>query len=232
LPVRAGLASKVYGLFPSRDSNVLKTGTTTVGMVIRDAVVVATDTRVTAGFFVAHRKGKKVFPLANHAAITIAGRVADAQTLIDILRANINYYQIVRETPMPIQSIARLASSMMFSSRYFPFYAQLIIAGVDDSGPHLFNLDPFGSVTEERLIATGSGSPVAYGVLEPSYREDLDFNSAVELAFQSVSAAIRRDAGSGDSIDVAYVLRDKGYGELSREEKEPLYRKYFTYVSV
>ncbi|MEM4189975.1 MAG: archaeal proteasome endopeptidase complex subunit beta [Candidatus Caldarchaeum sp.] len=215
---------------PFNKPTVLTTGTTTVGMVVKDAVVVATDTRVTAGFFVAHRRGKKVFPLAKHAAITIAGRVADAQTLIDILRANINYYQIVRETPMPIQVVARLTSTIMFSSRYFPYYAQLILAGVDSEGPHLFNLDPFGSVTEERLIATGSGSPVAYGVLEPNYREDMDLNSAVELAFQAVSAAIRRDAGSGDSVDVAYVLKDKGYGELSLSEKAPLYRKYFNYL--
>ncbi|MEM4304232.1 MAG: archaeal proteasome endopeptidase complex subunit beta [Candidatus Caldarchaeum sp.] len=215
---------------PFSKPTVLTTGTTTVGMVVRDAVVVATDTRVTAGFFVAHRRGKKVFPLAEHAAITIAGRVADAQTLIDILRANINYYHIVRERPMPIQAVARLTSTIMFSSRYFPYYAQLILAGVDGEGPHLFNLDPFGSVTEEKLIATGSGSPVAYGVLEPNYREEMDFNSAVELAFQAVSAAIRRDAGSGDSVDVAYVLKDKGYGELSLDEKAPLYRKYFNYL--
>ncbi|MCS6769260.1 MAG: archaeal proteasome endopeptidase complex subunit beta [Candidatus Caldarchaeum sp.] len=217
-------------MYQPRNPNVLKTGTTTVGMVVKDAVVVATDTRVTAGFFVAHRRGKKVFPLAKHAAITIAGRVADAQSLIDLLKANINYYQIIRETPMPINAIARLTSSIMFGSRYFPYYAQLILAGVDDQGPHLFNLDPFGSVTEEKLIATGSGSPVAYGVLEPNYREDLDFKLALELAFQAVSAAIRRDAGSGDSVDVAYVLKDKGYGELSLDEKTPLYRKYFTYL--
>jgi proteasome beta subunit len=210
----------------------LKTGTTTVGMVVRDAVVVATDTRVTAGFFVAHRRGKKVFPLARHAAITIAGRVADAQTLIDLVKANINYYQVIRGEPMPLQAVATLTSNIMFSSRYFPFYAQLIIAGYDSQGPHLYNLDPFGSLTEEKLIATGSGSPVAYGVLEPRYREDLSFEEAVELAFMSVSASIRRDAGSGDSVDVAYVLKDKGYGELSIEEKKPLYRKYFNYAPV
>lgn len=210
----------------------LKTGTTTVGMVVKDAVVVATDTRVTAGFFVAHRRGKKVHPLAKHAAITIAGRVADAQVLIDIIRANINYYQVLRNEPMPLHAIVTLASNMMFSSRFFPYYAQLIIAGVDSEGPHLYNLDPFGSITEEKLIATGSGSPVAYGVLEPRYRDDLSFEEAIELAFQSVSASIRRDAGSGDSVDVAYVLKDKGYGELSIEEKKPLYRKYFNYAPV
>ena len=214
----------------SGDPRILSTGTTTVGMIIKDAVILATDTRVTAGFFVAHRKGKKVHPLAVHAAITIAGRVADAQSLIELLRANINYYQISRGIRMPIPNIARLASSLMFSSRFFPYYAQLIIGGVDSEGPHLFNLDPFGSITEETLIATGSGSPVAYGVLEPAYRRDMTFEEAVKLAFQAVASSIKRDAGSGDSIDVAYVRKDTGYGELSIDEKAPYYSQFLKYV--
>jgi len=199
-------------------------------MLIRDAVILATDTRVTAGFFVAHRRGKKVHPLADHAAITIAGRVADAQSLIELLRVNINYYQISRGMKMPLPNIARLASSLMFGSRFFPYYAQLIIGGVDSDGPHLYNLDPFGSITEETLIATGSGSPVAYGVLEPSYRRDMTFDEAVKLAFQAVASSIKRDAGTGDSIDVAYVRRDTGYGELSRDEKAPYYSQFLRYV--
>ncbi len=199
-------------------------------MLIRDAVILATDTRVTAGFFVAHRRGKKVHPLADHAAITIAGRVADAQSLIELLRVNINYYQISRGMKMPLPNITRLASSLMFGSRFFPYYAQLIIGGVDSEGPHLYNLDPFGSITEETLIATGSGSPVAYGVLEPSYRRDMTFDEAVRLAFQAVASSIKRDAGTGDSIDVAYVRRDTGYGELSRDEKAPYYSQFLRYV--
>lgn len=222
-------------MFPQdRDAWVkaLKTGTTTVGMIARDAVIFATDTRVTAGFFVAHRKGKKVHPLHKHVAITIAGRVADAQSLIDILRANINYYQIMRRETMPISAVARLAQSLMFNSRYFPYIAQLIIGGIDGEGPRLYTLDPFGSITEETLIATGSGSPVALGVLEPNYSRDMSFDDAVHLAFQAVAASIRRDAGSGDSIDVAYVKRDVGYGELSLEEKAPLYKQYLKYAPV
>lgn len=212
------------------DHRFLKTGTTTVGMVVRDAVIFATDTRVTSGFFVAHRKGKKVHPLSSHAAITIAGRVADAQTLIELLRANINLYQVSRGLKMPIPTIARLASSFMFNSRFFPYYAQLIIGGVDSEGPHLYNLDPFGSITEEYLIATGSGSPVAYGVLESEYKTDLPFEDAVKLSFRAVAASIKRDAGSGDSIDVAYVRKDSGYGELSVDEKAPLYNLYLKYI--
>ncbi|MEM2910275.1 MAG: archaeal proteasome endopeptidase complex subunit beta [Nitrososphaerota archaeon] len=215
----------MFGHKADRDI-VLKTGTTTVGLVVKDAVVFATDTRVTSGYFIAHRKGKKVFPLADHAAITIAGRVADAQNIIDVLRANINYYQIQWARRMDIMSVARLASNFLFNYRYFPLIAQLIIGGVDGQGPHLYNIDPTGSMTEELLIATGSGSPVAYGVIELGYRPDLGLEEGIRLAFKSVASAIRRDIGTGDSIDVAYITTTKPYTELTLEEKAPLYDEF------
>ncbi len=217
----------------SPDMEVLKrvkTGTTTVGLVVKDGVALATDTRVTAGYFVAHRKGKKLFPLSDYAAITIAGRVADAQTIIDLLRANIRYYQISRGLPMDIVSIARLASNFLFNYRYFPYVAQLIIAGVDNTGPHMFNIDLTGSMTEENIISTGSGSPVAYGILESEYSYDMSIEDAARLAFKAVAAAIQRDIGSGDSIDVAYIKVGGKYVELGVEEKRPLYSQYIRQV--
>jgi len=204
----------------------IKVGTTTVGLVVKNGVALATDTRVTAGYFIAHRKGKKLFPLADYAAITIAGRVADAQTLIDFLKANMRYYHTSWGRTMPIASAARLAANFMFRSRYFPYYAQLIIAGIDDTGPHMFNVDLYGTLTEEIIISTGSGSPVAYGILESEYKEDMDVEDAAKLAFKAVAAAIQRDIGSGDSIDVAYIKVGEKYRELTYEEKKPLYAQF------
>jgi len=217
--------------YPNIDaSKRVKVGTTTVGLVVRDGVALATDTRVTAGFFVAHRKGKKLFPLSEYAAITIAGRVADAQTIIDLLKANIRYYHISRGLPMDIVSIARLASNFMFSYRYFPYIAQLIIAGVDNTGPHMFNIDLTGSMTEETIISTGSGSPVAYGILESEYNFELSVEDAAKLAFKAVAAAIQRDIGSGDSIDVGYIKVGGKYVELDIEDKRPLYSQFIRQV--
>lgn len=205
---------------------VLRSGTTTIGFVGRDFVVLATDTRATAGFFVAHRKTRKLHRIADHIALTIAGRVADAQSMIDILRANVRHYEVTWGRRMEVRSLAALASTFMFMYRYYPFQTQLLLAGVDGSGPHLFNIDFFGGVTEERMIATGSGSPVALGVLESEYSSELSLDEAVRLAFKSVAAAIRRDIGSGDSIDVAYISPATMYRELTREEKAPLYELY------
>jgi len=204
----------------------LKTGTTTVGLVVKDGVALATDTRATSGFYVAHRKAKKLYPLSDYAAITIAGRVADAQSIIDYIRANMGYYMSTWKRPMPIVSIARMTANLMFRWRLFPYEAQLIIAGVDSKGPHIFNVDLFGTMTEEKILSTGSGSPIAYGILESEYDEDMSVEEAAKLVFKAVAMAIQRDIGSGDSIDVAYIKVGGKYRELTLEEKKPLYAQY------
>lgn len=201
----------------------LKTGTTTVAFVARDYVVLATDTRATAGFFIAHRKVKKIHKIADHIALTIAGRVADAQSMIDILRANARYYEVVWGRPIDVKTLASLASNLMFGYRFFPYQAQLLVGGVDGAGPHILSIDPLGSATEEQFVATGSGSPVALGVLENEYRRDMPLDEAIGVAFKSVASAIRRDIGSGDSIEVAYISASTKYRELSPAEKAPLY---------
>jgi proteasome beta subunit len=90
---------------------------------------------------------------------------------------------------------------------------------VDSEGPHIFSLDPFGSLTEEKkFFATGSGSPVAFGILEDGYKDGMSVGEAVPLMVRAVKAAMRRDAASGDSFDVA-IIDDKGFRELSEEEK-------------
>ncbi len=207
---------------PEQRSNIPKyalTGTTTVGVVCKDGIVLGTDTRATLGTFVAHKRAKKVYPIDEHVAMTIAGAVADAQTVVELLRANSKLYKYEKGLPIPINAVARLAANVLFSSRYFPLILQSIIAGVDDQGAHIFALDPLGSVTEEKCVSTGSGSPVAYGVLEPAYKEGIPLKEAIPLVVRAVNAAMKRDSASGDSFDVAVVSKD-GYRELSEEEKQ------------
>jgi proteasome beta subunit len=194
------------------------TGTTTMGVVCRDGIVMGTDTRATLGTFVAHKKAKKVYPIDEHVAMTIAGAVADAQTVVEVLRANSKLYRFEKGFPIPISAVARLAANVLFSSRYYPFILQSIIGGVDAQGAHIFALDPLGSVTEEKCVSTGSGSPVAYGVLEPGYKEGMSVKDAIPLVVMAVNSAMKRDSASGDSFDVA-VISKEGYRELGDEEK-------------
>jgi proteasome beta subunit len=198
---------------------VLK-GTTTMGIVCQEGIVMATDTRVTMGYTVAHKQGKKIFPLDQHLAMTIAGGVADAQNVVEILKANAKLFNLSNNRVMPVGAAARLAANILFSSRgQGPLMLQALIGGVDDSGAHIYAIDPFGSVTEETCVSTGSGSPVAYGVLEDGYADNMVVKDGVSLVVRAVTSAMKRDAGSGDSFDVA-VVTTEGYRELDTQEKE------------
>jgi len=199
-------------------------GTTTVGVVCKDGVILASDTRVTMGFYVAHKHGKKIYKIDDHLAMTIAGTVADAQRTVDILAANAQLYKINLGRPIPVSSAARLVANLLFSARYIPLVTQVLVGGVDETGPHVFSLDPFGSLTEEKCVATGSGSPVAYGVLEDKFRDGMTVEEALPIVVKAVDAAMKRDAASGDSFNVA-VIDANGFRELTDEEKRKLLAK-------
>jgi len=202
-------------------SQLVLKGTTTIGVVCKDGLILASDTRVTMGYYVAHKFGKKVYKIDDHLGMTIAGTVADAQKVVDILTANAKLYKISMNRPMPVSSAARLIANLLFSVRYIPLATQVLIGGVDETGPHVFNLDPFGSLTEEKFVATGSGSPIAYGVLEDKYREDMPIKELLPTIVKAVNAAMKRDIASGNSYNVT-VIDKNGYKELTDEEKSQL----------
>ena len=196
-------------------------GTTTVGVVCKDGVILASDTRVTMGFYVAHKHGKKVYQIDDHLAMTIAGSLADAQKAVDVLTTNAKLYKIELGRPLPISSAARLLANLLFSARYVPLLAQVLVGGLDDTGPHIFSIDPFGSLTEEKCVSTGSGSPVAYGILEDKYKDGVSVKEMLPVIVKAVDAAMKRDSASGDSFNVA-VIDAKGYRDLTDKEKKQL----------
>ena len=201
----------------------LLTGTTTIGIVCRDGVILSTDTRAISGRFIAHKRAKKVFKINDNIAVTIAGGVAVAQKIVDTLRANSYLFSINFGRPMSVPAAARLISNVLFSNREAgtPLPLQLLIGGIDESGPRLFSLDPFGSLTEEKFVSTGSGSPIAYGLLEDEYRDEKSVDEMLPIIVRAVDSAMKRDVASGDSFDVALVTKE-GYKELLEEEKRAL----------
>ena len=189
---------------------VKETGTTTVGIVCKDAVVLAAEKKSTLGYLVASKESEKILPLDVHIAMTIAGASGDAQVLARYLRAEFKLFEIEHRRKITVKGAAVLLSNILQSSKYFPYYVQLIIGGVDDSGPHIFDLDAIGGMEEDKkFISTGSGSPIALGVLEDQYKEKLSAEEAKELAIRAIRAAVERDIGSGGrAIDVAIITRD------------------------
>jgi len=181
-------------------------GTTTVGLIAEDKVILAADKRATAGTLIASRRVKKIVKITDYAAMTVSGLVADAQALADIIREEARYYELVNNVPLTVRGLATLLSNILFSSKWLPYLVQLIVGGYD-SKPRLYTLDPYGSIMEEKFTATGSGSPVAYGVLEENYRDDLTLEEAIRVAETAIRSAILRDSATGDGIDVVIIGR-------------------------
>ncbi len=201
----------------------LKTGTTTVAIICKDAVVLAADRKATMGYLVASKDAKKVLKLDEHIAMTIAGVVGDAQTLERYFKAELKLYKLHEDRRMPVKSAASLAANILYTRRFYPYYVQLIIAGYDTK-PQLFTLAPDGSVIEEKYYSTGSGSPMVFGVLEHEYRDNMEVEDAKKLAVQGVAAAVKRDIASGGSGIDLVVIDKKGVHGFSDEEIKKLYK--------
>ena len=200
-------------------------GTTTAGVVCSDGVVLATDTRVTAGGYIAHKRGKKLLQVDRHLAVTISGGVADAQNVVDSLKYYASSYRIEKGVPLPVKSAARIVSNILFGSRYYPYIAIVIVGGYDSTGGSIYNVDLFGSAIPEKVTATGSGSPVAYGVLEEGYQDGMTVAKGVTLAANAIIAAMKRNVYTGDHFDIAMI--DKaGFREVSEQEKEKLLAQF------
>ena len=196
-------------------------GTTTIGIKAKDGVVLCADMRASAGYFIANNNTMKIQKIDEHAGMTMAGGVADAQNITDILRYHANIHRIEKQEPIPIKSLTRLTSLIFHQNRGYPFIADILVGGYDNAGPALFNIDMFGSVEEKTYVTTGSGSPVAYGLLEEEYRDDLTAEEAKVIALRAVKAAITRNIGTGDGINVSIIDKD-GFRLLTKDQKKTI----------
>jgi proteasome beta subunit len=193
-------------------------GTTTVGLVFDGGVVLATEMRATMGYLIASKKAKKVYQIADRIGMTIAGGVGDAQQMARLMTVECSLYNIRRGRPMTVAAASTLLSNILNNNRYYPYYVQLLVGGVDESGPGIYSVDAMGGATrEEEIVATGSGSPMAYGVLEDRFRKGLPRDEAVALAVRAVRSAMKRDSGSGEGIHVVVITKDE-YLEIPDEE--------------
>jgi proteasome beta subunit len=199
------------------ENEVTKTGTTTVGMVCKDGVVVATETRATMGTLIAHKTTKKLYKIDEHIALATAGLVGDLQVLARYLNAEANLYRLKREMKMPVKSAATLMSNILNQRKFYPYYVQLILGGYEETGGHVYSLDAAGGAIPDKYTASGSGSPYVFGVLEDNYKDGLSIEEGINLAIRSITAATSRDSASGGEINIAVINKD-GFKELSTEE--------------
>lgn len=192
--------------------NQVKKGTTTLGLIYKDGVVLAADSQSTSAY-VESRYEKKIHPVTDRIAITTAGVVGDLQFLLRLLRVEAKLYEMGNGS-VTTKSLVTLLSNVLHSNRYFPYIAAMVIGGYDD-GPAVFSIDPYGGIGRgEKYFSTGSGSPLAMGVLESQYKDGLTEKDAVDLARRAVDAAIQRDVYTGGRILTIAVIDKNGYREV------------------
>jgi len=193
-------------------------GTTTIGIVCNDGVVLASESRVTMGNFISSKEGKKIYQIDNLVGMTIAGGVGDAQSLVRTITVEAKLYKMRQGKPMTVGAIATLLSNILNSNRYYPYFVQLMIGGFDKNAASLYSLDAVGGQIEERLAtAQGSGSPIAFGVIEDRYSEKISVDEGVDLAIRALSSAMKRDSASGNDMRIVQIT-EKGYIEVNKDE--------------
>jgi len=208
---KSGIEFKKPDKTDIKNTNIFKTGTTTVGLICKDAVILGTDKRASMAYFVASKIAEKLYKIQDHLYMTIAGTVADAQYLIDVLRAETNIYQLVHDgRPILVKSAGKLLSNILYQNKMFPFEVGLILGGVtEEEGPTLLDIGAYGSILPEKYCAIGSGQNFSYGVLEAKYKDKLSIKEGKEIIISAISASIIRDMASGNGIDIA-VVKKKG----------------------
>ncbi len=199
------------------DIEEVKTGTTTIGLVCKEGVVMATEMRATMGTLIAHKTTQKLFKIDDNLGLTVAGVVGDAQTLARYITAEVELYKLKRGQPMSVRSAATLTSNVLGGSRFYPYYVGLILGGIDREGGHVYALDMVGGAIPDDYVTTGSGSPYVYGVLEDHYEKGLLVNDGIDLAIRGLHAAMRRDSASGDGYSLASITKD---GFVTYDEKD------------
>lgn len=181
--------------------------TTIIGIKTTEGVVLASDKRASKGFFIGSKIVQKISKIDDTLAIAIAGQLSDAEHLIKVTAAERKLIELRRGFPLSVKESSRLIANLAYSGlkNYQPYYVELLVAGVDPSGSHVNVADMSGAITNEDYAASGSGAPIAYGVLESLYHFDITNDEAKEIAKKAVSAAMERDPGSGNGIDVLVI---------------------------
>lgn len=199
-----------------------KKGTTTVGINCKDGIILASEQRATMGHFIASKEAKKVYQISDTIGLTIAGSVGDAQQIIRNMTAEAKLYEARRKEKITIKGLATLLSNYLNSNRYYPLSVQLLIGGYDNNGHSIYSIDAIGGlINETKVVSTGSGSTIAYGVLEDHYKQNISINDGIKIAIRALHYAIRRDSASGESIDVVYI-KENQFTRLESKEIEKI----------
>lgn len=203
----------------------LKTGTTTVGVIAKDAVVLAADMKASLGNLSYEQEAQKIYKITDRIAVTNAGSVGDSLTIIRFLRAHAKLYETEHSKPITAKAVATLLSNILNANRLFPYMAQFIIGGTEPE-PILYEVTPYGDLIHRKKFATsGSGTQLALAILDSRYKKGLTKEQAIELAVRAVEASRKRDIYTGGKSISVTIITKEGIKELSEKEIEKYIKK-------
>ena len=211
--------------------SIVKTGTTTIGLVCKDGIVLAADKRATLGngIFIGHKKIDKILPITNKISVTTAGSVSDIQLIVKLTKAELRLKKMRTKMEPSVKGTSSLFGMLVYENirKFSPILGvtAFLIGGIDEKGFALFEVSPDGSALEHKdFVSTGSGMVVAYGVLEDAYREGLSIDEGVKLIVKALTAAMQRDTPTGSGLDVV-VIDGSGSRKVIEEEVKQVFIK-------
>jgi len=205
-------------------NSILKTGTTVLGIVCKDGVVMAADRQVTAGNIVMRKDEKKVFVINDYLVLAGCGIAGDIQRVPKILAAELKLKELRSKSRPTIKQASSLLNNMSYSGirqpSMIPQQAGFLLAGFNENGStELYTIEPAGSVMKVKDYDAnfGSGMPYVLGLLERQYKEGLTIEEGVELAKEALEASTQRDTGSGYGRDI-YAITKEGIKKVVDQE--------------
>ncbi len=200
----------------------IKTGTTIIGIVAKDAVVLAADMRTTAGYQIHGNESDKVFVVDNHIGLAWAGSVAANQMLVKHLKSELKLLELRTHRKSTVGEAVSMLRNWVYGLIRRPSVMQdicaFLVGGYDKYGHHLFQLGPDGTLMKKPgFVADGSGSTYAIGVLETQYKENMSQQEAIDLAILAVDTAIQRDIASGNGVNVVVINKDGAKKVLTKK---------------
>ncbi len=201
-----------------QETERLKTGTTTVGIKCKDAIILAADRRATAGNLIVDKRVEKVVPVTTNIAVTTSGSVSDLQLLLKYLKAELRLRKIRLGRESTVKEAGHLLSAWVYSILRSQMGVCHFVLGGYDKEPRLYDIYPDGSLTEcDDFVASGSGSIVAYGLLEDQYKKGMSLDETIQLAVKAVNVALQRDSASGNGLTLYVIDKNGVRRELEKE---------------
>ena len=205
--------------------NLVKTGTTTVGIVCKEGIVLATDRSASADHLIADKKVQKVVKITDNIAVTIAGGVSDIQMVLKMTRAELELKRIRTRKLPSVKEAANLFANIVYQNlrKFSPILgiSHFILAGVDPEGFSLYDISPDGAISKKDDYATSGayGAIIAYGILENQFKPHLSIEEGKKMALNILRTAVKRDSSVGNGINMVIIDKD-GVGKITLEKIE------------